>query len=153
MPFQNEPIPQDTISSMLSTNWNTNSNNTPTPTFFIVNDGTTAIRFDLTSGDYIGIKADTPSLEENPIGTWIYAHQKTRVLLELYTSISRQRLWNTMKEVRRICHSQMHNLTNYQRVQFASFDEIVDEQQRIWKGRIIIELINSAAIMNITADT
>ena len=144
-----EAIPSDTIQTMLSGQWTrSNYSGTADPTFVDVNDGTTSVRYDFRSGDLIIIAVDNPAMDERPIGTWVYGHQTTRVLVELYTSNSRQRLYDLMREVRRVCHSQMHSLTSYQRVQFVSFNELVETTQRVWIGRIIIELLNSAVLLN-----
>jgi len=150
MPYTAEPIAPDIISSMLNTQWDTNDSNIPEPTFFVPNNGLNPIRYDLYTGDYIIIKADSPALEESPIGVWIYGNRMTRVLLEVATRQSRQRLWDLMKEIRRIVHAQMHLLSQYQRIQFVNFQEIYDDTFRIWKGRVILELLNSSVLLETT---
>ena len=145
----NEPIPSATIETMLDAQWN--ASNVLEPTYYDVNDGETPARVDFRDNDVLLIAGDSPTFQEEPIGTWVYANQTSRVLVEVYTRQGRQRLYNIMREVRRVCHSRMHALTDYQRIQFQSFVELVETGQQIWIGRIIIELLNSSKFMN-TAD-
>ena len=65
-------------------------------------------------------------------------------MLELYTNSSRQRLYDVMREVRRICHARMHSLTNFQRIQFMDFNELTNAQANVWAGTVSIQLVNSA---------
>lgn len=148
MPYSAEVLPAVVVRDMLSANWNTQDGNIPTPVFFIVGDTVNPqIRQDLNRGDVILLSADTPAETENPIGVWLYGNRLTRVLLELDTRSSRQRLYDLKQEVRRICHSQMHSLSNYQRVQFVSFNELTETFTNIWSGRAIIELVNNAVLL------
>ncbi|MEK6861491.1 MAG: hypothetical protein AABY07_05965, partial [Nanoarchaeota archaeon] len=87
--------------------------------------------------------------DERPIGTWVYGDQRFKILLEVLTIHSRQRLYDLEREIRRICHSQMHSMTNFQRIQFMNFVELTQEEFQIWKGRIIVELLNSSILLNI----
>ena len=66
------------------------------------------------------------------------------VTLEIYTNTSRQRLYDLMREVRRICHSRIHSLTNFQRIRFVNFNESTDSQVNLWTGTIQIELVNNS---------
>jgi|TARA_R100000152_G_C6672880_1_gene108749 hypothetical protein len=52
-----------------------------------------------------------------------------------------------MLEIRRIVHARMHNLTNFQRQTFVSFNEEVGEQANVWTGTIDIELENNAVLL------
>ena len=85
---------------------------------------------------------------EEPIGTWIYANRTYRILLEMSTNANRQRLWDIKDEIRRIVHDKRHSLTGFQRIQYRSFTEQMDEQQRIWRGNIQLELLSSAVLMD-----
>ena len=144
-----EPIPSALTTTMLDTYWD--SNNVAEPTMFDVNSGTVGVRANLRNpgGDHIIIKIDTPGQEETPIGNWTYGNRLTRVLLELYTSSSRQRVYDLMAEVRRICHLRMHLETDYQRIQFRNWTEMVNENQNIWSGRIILEYVNNAVLLEV----
>ena len=148
MPYAAEPIPADLVSSMLDTNWNTQGGSIPEPTFFVVNStANPQIKVDLRRGDYVIIAVDTPAEEETPIGTWVYGNRRTRVLLEVATQASRQRLYDLKQEIRRVIHSQIHSMTNYQRVQYVSFNELTEMQTNIWVGHILIELVNNAVLL------
>ena len=142
----------DIVDTLLDTNWNTQGGTAPEPTFFTVNDGAQPIRFDLVSGDVVFIKPDGPTLKEDPIGTWVYGTQTARVLCEINTNVSRARAYNLMREIRRICHANMHDnaLDPFQRLQFVSFVEVFDEQQLVWKGRVILELVANSILLNIS---
>lgn len=142
-------IPVNDVQSMLDTNWNTQNGVLPEPNYLIVNSGTEPIRYDLNRGDYIIIKTGVPSENEMPIGTWIYATRIWPIVVEIATKNSRQRLWNMKDEIRRICHSQMHSLTNFQRVQYKQFSEMVEDQQLVWHGRVEIELQSAAVLMEV----
>ena len=86
-------------------------------------------------------------LQEIPIGNYKYADRIYEVDLEVYTNNSRQRLYNLMKEIRRICHVRRHSLTNFQRITFQNFREDMDENVNVWSATIDIELVNSAILL------
>ena len=144
-----ETRPSAVIKTMLDTQWN--AANVPEPTLVDLNESATErmVRIEIRSGDNIVIRLSTPGFEETPIGNWVYGHRLTRILVEIFTSVSRQRLWDLMAEVRRICHSRMHSLTEFQRIQFKSFNELVDDNLNIWQGRVIIECINSSVLLEV----
>ena len=52
-----------------------------------------------------------------------------------------------MAEIRRLCHSRMHSLTNFQRQEFMSFNEEQSEQINIWTGTVDIQLVNNAVLL------
>ena len=52
-----------------------------------------------------------------------------------------------MAEIRRLCHSRMHSLTNFQRQEFVEFEEETQEQANVWVGTISIELVNNAVLL------
>ena len=54
-----------------------------------------------------------------------------------------------MAEVRRICHVKRHSMTDFQRLQFKSFNEEVGEQLNVWIGTIDLQVVNE----NILAET
>ena len=148
MVYAAEAIPSYIIKTMLDVQWNNYSGSIPEPSLVDVNDGVSAqLRYDLKQNDYIFIMAESPVEEEEPIGTWVYGNRRTRVVLELHTKESRQRLYDLKQEVRRICHSQMHSLTDYQRIQYMSFVEFTDMQFNVWAGRIILEMVNNAILL------
>ena len=149
MPYVATPRAVNDIHSLLDTNWDNQSGNVPEPFYVVLSDNAESIRIDLTRGDYIVIRSDTPTLDERPIGTWVYGDQRFKILLEVLTIHSRQRLYDLEREIRRICHSQMHSMTNFQRIQFMNFVELTQEEFQIWKGRIIVELLNSSILLNI----
>ncbi len=143
-------IPSTDIKALLVDNWDTQGENVPTPQIIDLNDTTEPIRFDARRGDIIIVKADAPMEEENLIGTWIYGHRRWRIILELTSKQNRTRLWDMKNEIRRICHNQMHSMTNFQRIQYINFHESYEEQQNIWQGRVSIELVSNAVLAELS---
>ena len=141
-------IPSTEVKALLEDNWDVQEQNVPTPQIIDHNDGTVPIRFDTRRGDVLIIKVDAPMEEETPIGTWIYGHRRWRLIMELTTKISKVRLWDMKNEIRRICHSKMHGMTNFQRIQYLNFHENTEENQGLWSGRIAIELVNNAVLLD-----
>lgn len=149
MPYSAETLPSLIVRNMLNTQWNTQGGSIPTPTFVDVGGVSQPIRVDLNRGDYVLVRGDTPTEEETPIGSWQYGNRLTRVLLELYTQSGRQRLYDLLQEVRRVVHNQMHSLANYQRIRYNSFNELTNEQENIWAGRVILTLENNAVLLEV----
>mgnify|MGYP001588592953 FL=1 len=151
MPHTDEPIAADDISALLNAQWNNYTGHIPEPQWIVASDPNQPIRIELlNAGDAVIIRLDTPGLEERPIGTWVYGNRTSRVLLEIATVISRQRLYNLMREIRRICHSQMHSMTNFQRLQFVSFNELTQTTAQFWSGRCILEVVNFSILLEVT---
>ncbi len=141
----NEPMPAKEVATELDSQWN--ASNVTEPNYLVVTGAGEQIRYDLNRGDYIILSPGSPEIEEIPIGNHKYGDRIYAVDLELYTNNSRQRLYNLMQEVRRICHARRHSMTNFQRIQFKSFFEDTDENVNVWSGTIGIELVNSAVLL------
>ena len=143
-----EPLPVSDVLSELNTQWN--ASNVAKPTLIEYNGGqTTTMRIDLNNSDYVIAQPGVPTLDETPIGNWSYVSRTYSVILELQTRVSRQRLYDLMAEVRRICHARRHSMTNFQRLQFSNFNEAVEDQVGVWMGTVEIALVNE----NISAET
>tara|TARA_R110000824_G_scaffold236442_3_gene425127 strand:- start:9756 stop:10193 length:438 start_codon:yes stop_codon:yes gene_type:complete len=142
----NEPIPIDAIMADLNSQWN--ASNVTKPTLITVNKTGDPIRYDLNTGDHLIGRTGSPAFDEVPIGNWKYGNRSYNVEIELWTLNSRQRLYNLMQEIRRICHSRIHSLTNFQRQEFIDFNEEVSDQVNLWTGTIGIELINNAVLLD-----
>ena len=145
-------IPVNDIKELLDDNWDTQQESVPTPEYIVMNDGLTPERFNMNMNprDLLNIKTGVPTETEQPIGTWIYGHRVWPIVVEIYTKNSRQRLWDMKDEVRRICHLQIHSMSNFQRIQYKQFSEIVDEEFLVWQGRIEIELVSNAVLLEIS---
>ena len=107
----NEPIAIDDVFTDLDSQWN--ASNVTKPTFIKVNAANQPLRFDLNVGDHLVGRTGTPSFIEQPIGNWKYGNRTYNIEIEIFTLNSRQRLFNLMQEIRRICHARMHSLTNF----------------------------------------
>jgi len=140
-----ETLPINILITDLESQWNTSNVTTP---FFIEVTGTNEpMRFDLNRGDHIVGRAGSPALEEEPIGNWTYGNRTYSIELELYTRSGRQRLYDLMGEVRRICHARMHSLTGFQRQEFMDFEEENQEHANVWMGTVNIQLVNNAILL------
>jgi hypothetical protein len=140
-----EPIAIDDVFTDLDSQWN--ASNVTKPTFIKVNAANEPLRFDLNVGDHLIGRIGTPSFIEQPIGNWKYGNRVYNIEVEIFTLNSRQRLFNLMQEIRRICHKRMHSLTNFQRQQFLNFSEQTSEQVNIWTGTVAIQLVNNAVLL------
>ena len=141
-----EPIPIDAIMTDLNSQWN--ASNVTKPNLITVNKTNDPIRFDLNVADHLIGRTGSPSFDEQPIGNWKYGNRVYNVEIELWTLNSRQRLYNLMQEVRRLCHARMHSLTNFQRQEFMEFTEDVADQVYLWTGTIAIQLQNNAVLLD-----
>tara|TARA_Y100001963_G_scaffold154281_1_gene242716 strand:+ start:93 stop:533 length:441 start_codon:yes stop_codon:yes gene_type:complete len=144
----NEPIAIDDVFTDLDSQWN--ASNVTKPTFIKVNAANQPLRFDLNVGDHLVGRTGTPSFIEQPIGNWKYGNRTYNIEIEIFTLNSRQRLFNLMQEIRRICHARMHSLTNFQRQQFQNFNEQTSDQANIWTGTVAIQLVNNAVLLETT---
>ena len=140
-----EPIPLDDVFTDLNAQWN--ASNVTKPELIRVNAAGQSIRFDLNVADHIVGRTGTPAMDETPIGNRKYGNRTYNIEIELFTLNSRQRLFNLMQEIRRICHARMHSLTNFQRQQFVGFNEETGEQVNVWTGTVEIVLENNAVLL------
>tara|TARA_R110002020_G_scaffold423028_4_gene632140 strand:- start:1579 stop:2022 length:444 start_codon:yes stop_codon:yes gene_type:complete len=145
----NEPLPVKDFLDELDTQWNTS--NVVEPRFIEVTGETSdPLRFDLNVKDVVVGRPGNPAFNEQPIGNWTYGNRTYNIDIELHTISNRQRLYNLVQEIRRICHARMHNLTNFQRIRFVNFQEMTTEQVNIWTGVITIQLENNAILLETT---
>ena len=89
-------------------------------------------------------------MEETPIGNWKFVDRTYSVTLSVQTRDSRQRLYNLMREIRKICHVRRHEMTNFQRLQFLNFNEDTTEQANVWTGTVSVQLVNQNVLAEIT---
>ena len=141
----NEPIPIDAVLADLDSQWNVS--NVTKPAFITVNAANEPLRFDLNTGDQVIGRTSSPAMDEVPIGNWKYGNRTYNIEIEIFTLNSRQRLFNLMQEIRRICHARIHSLTNFQRQRFLSFNEETGEQVNVWTGTVEITLENNAVLL------
>ena len=144
-----EPRPINEFFTDLDSQW-TYSNVSGTsakPAFVEVTGTDEPMRFDLNVNDHLVGRAGSPAMEEQPIGNWKYGNRMYNIEIEVYTLTNRNRLYDLMRELRRICHKRMHSLSNFQRIQFQNFQELTQEQANIWAGTINIELVNNAVLL------
>ena len=136
------PVPVALLKTEISGQWN--ASNVAAPTFIEVNVSAQSLRYDLNVKDALLFRAGTPSITEEPVGNrWEFVNRVYNVELELSTQVSRQRLYNMVQEIRRICYARRHSMTNFQRVQFEGFNELTQEQANIWAGTVSIQLVKS----------
>ena len=140
-----EPIPIDAIMSELNTQWN--ASNVTKPSLITVNAANQPLRFDLNVGDHIIGRTGSPAMDEEPIGNWKYGNRTYNIEVELFTLNGRQRLYDLMREIRRVCHDRKHSLSDFQQQQFMTFSEETSEQVNIHTGTIEIQLVNNAVLL------
>tara|TARA_Y100000004_G_C8887144_1_gene400304 strand:+ start:491 stop:940 length:450 start_codon:yes stop_codon:yes gene_type:complete len=141
-----EPVPVTDLLTDIESQWTFSnvSGTSKKPGFIEVNGASEPLRYNLNVNDQIIGRAGNPTLQENPIGNFKFGDRIYYVALEIYTNTSRQRLYDLMREVRRICHARIHSLTNFQRIRFVNFNESTDNQVNLWTGTIQIELVNNS---------
>ena len=137
----NLPIPVALLKTEVSGQWNDST--VAEPAFIEVNVSAQSLRYDLNVKDALLFRAGSPTLSEEPIGNWQYVNRVYNVDLELSTQISRQRLYNMVQEIRRICYDRRHSMTDFQRLQFEGFNETTQNQANIWAGTVSIQLVNN----------
>ena len=135
-----EPIPVDILLADLNSQWN--AGNVAEPIFIEVTGANEPARFNLNRGDYVIGSPGSPAFLETPIGNWKYVRRQYNIELALHTRESRQRLYDIMAEVRRICHARRHSFTQFQRIQFQQFTEEITEQVNVWMGNVTIKFVN-----------
>ena len=147
-----EPLPANDVLNILDATWvfGKVAGTSKKPGFIEVTGAGDPLRIDLNVNDQIVGKVGTPALEEQPIGNYKYGNRTYLVELEVYTLANRQRLYDIMREIRRIIHVKVHGLTNFQRIRFVSFSELTQEQVNLWTGVITIQLENRAVLLETT---
>ena len=139
----NEPMPADDLLTDFNTQWDTD--NVAKPNLVVVTGYGEPLRFDLNAGD--AVVARNTAFSETPLGNWTYGNREYTVDLEIWTLRERQRLFNLMQEIRRICHARMHSLTNFQRIQFINFNEMTSDTVNVWMGNSQIQLVNNGVLL------
>ena len=147
-----EPLPANDVLNALDDTWDYSkvSGTSKKPGFIEVTGAGDPLRVDLNVNDHIVGRAGQPALDEQPIGNFKYGNRTYAVELEVYTLASRQRLYDVMREIRRICHVKVHGLTNFQRLKFVNFSELTQEQVNMWSGMITIQLEHRAVLLETT---
>jgi len=147
----NEPVAVTDFLAELRGQWD--GDNVAEPRIIEVNNSgtnTQGFRIDLNQADHILGRPSAQSFTEQPIGNWKYGNRTYNLDLELYTKQSRLNLYNLVREVRKICHARMHDLTNFQRMQFISYGEQSQEQANIWVASVQIQLVNNGVLLETT---
>ena len=143
-----EPIAVTDILSELNTQWN--ASNVTKPQLVELNGPEGVFRIDLNRADYIIGQPGSPTMEETPIGNLKFVDRTYSVTLTVHTRDSRQRLYDLMREVRKICHVRRHEMTNFQRLQFLNFNEDTTEQANVWTGTVTVQMVNQNVLAEIT---
>ena len=141
-----EPLPVKEFLDELDAQWN--ASNVVEPRFIEVTGATNdPLRFDLNVKDVVIGRPGNPAISELPLGNWIYGNRIYNIELEVHTNKDRGRLYDIVREVRKLCHARMHSLTNFQRIRFLSFQELTQQHVNVWTGSIIIQLENNAVLL------
>ncbi len=133
----------------VDTQWN--ASNVVKPRIIEVTGSTNdPLRYDLNVKDVVVGRPGNPAVDEIPIGNWKYGNRMYNIELEVHTNGNRQRLYDLVREIRKLCHLRMHSLTNFQRTRFVSFQELTQQQVNVWSGLVNIQLENSAILLETT---
>lgn len=138
--YSAEPIPPEILKDILDDNW-VEFEKIPKP--YIIEANSTEepyARVNIRSGDYVIIRQDPAGLTTRMRGTYRYYDRVFTLILELYTSDSRQRLYDMMAMIRKIIFTKQWDTDNnqYQLIRFGSFAEILYTELNIWHGQIRI---------------
>jgi len=142
-----EPIPVDILLADMDSQWN--ASNVVEPTFIEVTGANEPARFNLNRGDYVIGSPGSPAFLETPIGNWKFVSREYNIELVIHTQNGRQRLYDIMAEIRRLCHARRHSFTQFQRVQFQQFSEDITEQVNVWMGTVSIQFVNEDVLAEI----
>ena len=148
----NDPLPTADFKSLLDAQWN--ASNVVEPLFREVNSSDAFVNLNLAndsaSTDAVVIFPGVPAIEETFIGNHSYGDREYNLQIQVFSMTSRQRLWDLMREIRRICHAQRHSMTNFQRVLFRSMNEVdLENNENIWHGVIDVVLENRSISLEI----
>mgnify|MGYP003649720966 FL=1 len=144
-----EPMPVNEFITDLEGQWTHGnvSGSGKKPGFIEVTGASEPMRYNLNVNDQIIARPSGPALQEIPIGNRKFGNRLYNITLEVYTNSSRQRLYDVMREIRRVCHARIHSLTNFQRIQFMDFNELTNAQANVWAGTISVQLVNNAVTL------
>lgn len=150
-----EPVPVNEYITDLEAQWDgskvdSNFSSSVKPNFIEVTGDNEPLRFNLNADDVVIVRAGSPSVEETPVGNWTYGNRTYNIEIELHTNENRQRLYNLMREVRRLAHARKSSLTNFQRIRFVNFAEVTQEQANVWTGTVNILLVNNMVLLETT---
>ena len=152
-----EPMPVNEFITDLESQWDpskvdSNFSNSAAykPNFIEVTGDSEPLRFNLNAADAVVARAGNPAVSEMPIGNWTYGNRINNLEIQLYTNENRQRLYNLMREVRRIVHARKSSLTNFHRIRFVDFNELTQEQVNVWTGIVTVSLENSMVLLETT---
>lgn len=144
-----EFIPGKTLADFLDDNWK--EGNVVKPNIIEINAPPDSfIRADLRTGDVLMVKTDVSGRAESWRGNWAFKDIADTLSIELQTKDSRQRLYDLVAEVKRICEAGMHNIDDYQAVRFLSFAEANAEEYNIWRltAKILLQSVGIRTAKN-----
>ncbi len=122
---------------MWEDSWNDGNGSVPKPTFILA--VSSAARFDMNfDGDIVVIRMSPGGEVYQYRDQYAYYDIFVDFILELYTKVSRQRLLDMKKELRRIIFFNMHKpaITGAQLIRAKSFIEETQTQLNIWQGKL-----------------
>ena len=73
-------------------------------------------------------------------GNFEYYDRICPLIIEAWTSESRQRLWNLIKMIRAICNDNKHDFPDYHLIRYSGYTEMMEENLKIWKGSFKLTL-------------
>jgi len=139
MAYTAEADPLDELATLIDTEW-VPYLEVPKPTIIVPNDIDNILsKHNLNDSDLLLIYRD--GFENVRYRGNIRYYDKTiAVNIDVYTKISRQRLYDQYRDLRVIVFNNFHDLDSYQLIRMTSWTEYMNEQMNIWKGTLKMNL-------------
>jgi hypothetical protein len=137
--YSAEASPPQTVKDQLDTYWVTYDGTITEPTMVVVNDpDDLKTRIDFGSTDHLIIYLAPGGESEAWRSNWEYKDNRVEVLIDIYTSTSRQQLYNLKQVIRDVIRMKKDDKTNntYHFLRYISFIESNQEELNVWKGTI-----------------
>lgn len=146
-----EPIPQDTLSALLTKNW-ISFKEMPRPEIVVANDPEDAIsRFNTGDGDYIIISQGGPEIIKYR-GNVQYYDRAFPLTAELYSKKDRQRIRDMWWQFKGIIFDHLFGFQGYQIIRLKSYTEMVNGNLNIWKAEIKISVESAGVCIDTAGD-
>jgi len=128
-------IPASILKTLFEAHWETWDDNVPQPAFVIITD---QLWYNIDANSVVFIKEESGGKTEYERDTYFYKDIIIKMILEIYTRTSLQRLYDLKKELRRIIYGWKHDISPYQFMKYDYFLELTSGEMNIWRGQIAL---------------
>ena len=138
-----ESLPSNILYSLLDDNWNASYVTKPT---IYIREEVERQRLDLSGTtsagiDILVVSLDPVGISDRQRGNWTYKDTKANVMVEIYTGFGdddfaagQARLYNLMREIRRIVYANIHNVGPYHLLRYVGFTPKMETSFGFWEG-------------------